>query len=395
LNRSSTSRLIFAGVLGLLLYGMIAATFGTLLPMLSTRFHLTPEQSGYIAFAQAIGLTIASIAAGPLLDNKGAKTTYLAGLLLVAAALLALPESHGALQITGCMFVLGLGGSTVVTASNTLISDVGEKRRASVLNFSHIFFGLGGLLTPLLVANLLHGEEMLLCYVVLVLAAIVFAVDATTRMPPPSHERSFSIAEARGLKGKPLLILLTAFVFLYVACELGFWTWLPKELMAQGIPEKTALNILSLGFALGMMSGRLAGSRILAKYSAHRVSLTCSALMLLAMLASLRNTDATAAAISVFCAGLAMGPVFPSSIAMTGDAFPRMTGTCIGLVSTAGYAGMAASSWLIGLLAGNNDKRLAEALLVLPVFAAAMVFLMILLGPMLRKQQGRLAAIAG
>ena len=62
--------LIFAAILAIFVYGMIAAMLGTILPELSERFHLTPTQNGTIATAQALGLMIASLAVGPLLDTR-------------------------------------------------------------------------------------------------------------------------------------------------------------------------------------------------------------------------------------------------------------------------------------------------------------------------------------
>ena len=53
--------LIFAAIVAIFVYGMIAAMLGTILPDLSDRFHLTPTQNGTIAFAQALGLIIASV----------------------------------------------------------------------------------------------------------------------------------------------------------------------------------------------------------------------------------------------------------------------------------------------------------------------------------------------
>ncbi len=71
-----SGRIILAAILAILVYGMIAATLGTLLPS----FNLTPEQSGNVAFAQALGLIIASVSVGPLIDSKGKKTGLLLGL---------------------------------------------------------------------------------------------------------------------------------------------------------------------------------------------------------------------------------------------------------------------------------------------------------------------------
>jgi MFS family permease len=49
------------------------------------------------------------------------------------------------------------------------------------------------------------------------------------------------------------------------------------------------------------------------------------------------------AAVLVFIAGLSMAPVFPTTLAMVGNAFPRMSGTAIGFVITCGWAGLAVS----------------------------------------------------
>src|SRR5579862_3832621 len=123
--------LILAAILAIFVYGMIAAMLGTILPDLSARFHLTPRQNGQIAFAQALGLIIASIAVGPMIDNEGKKVGLVLGLALIAVALFALPRSNGYRSIMGYLFLLGLGGGVIVTAANALVSDISADRRAT------------------------------------------------------------------------------------------------------------------------------------------------------------------------------------------------------------------------------------------------------------------------
>jgi len=389
MQRISTSRLMAVAIMILFLYGMMASMLGTLMP----GFHLTPSQNGAIALAQALGLMIASILAGPLIDNRGKRVGLMLGLVLIILSLIGLPLAQGWVTVMALMFLFGLGGGTIVTGSNTLVSDLGENKRGSMLNFAHLFFGLGGLLTPLIAANLLNGNTAHLCYLVTALAVFTLLFDLSTAMPAPARERAFGWAELGALEGKPVLFLLSLFVFLYVACEVGFWNWLPKELIAQGIEKNTALDILSLGFALGMIGGRLLASRILLRFKASTVSLICAALMIGTTWWSLVSTHAGMAWLAVFLAGVAMGPVFPSAMAMTGDAFPRMTGTCIGVVVTAGWVGTAASSWLIGAMAGNDDHRLPRALLLIPVFATIMVVTGLLLRA--RSVRAPVAEVAG
>ena len=118
--------LILSAIVAIFVYGMIAAMLGTILPELSERFHLTPSQNGTIAFAQALGLILASLAVGPLLDNEGKKAGLILGLALIAVALYALPRSPGYRAIIVLLFMLGVGGGIVVTGANALVSDVSE-----------------------------------------------------------------------------------------------------------------------------------------------------------------------------------------------------------------------------------------------------------------------------
>jgi fucose permease len=175
-------------------------------------------------------------------------------------------------------------------------------------------------------------------------------------------------------------------LFLYVACEVGVWNWLAKHLIAQGVPEPTALRILSLGFAFGLLFGRIVVSRILLKVPAVTVTLIVSVLMTITTYLTLQTADTTVAAIAVFCAGLAMAPVFPTALGMTGDAFPKATATAMGIVITAGWVGLAVSSKIIGSIAGGDDAKLKTALLVLPAFSAAMVVVSVILRPMLARK---------
>lgn len=94
LERNPARLLIFAAILAIFVYGMTAAMLGTILPDLSDRFSLTPAQNGAIAFAQALGLMLASVGVGPLLDTEGDKIGLILGLACIVVALIALPHAR-------------------------------------------------------------------------------------------------------------------------------------------------------------------------------------------------------------------------------------------------------------------------------------------------------------
>jgi fucose permease len=208
-----------------------------------------------------------------------------------------------------------------------------------------------------------------------------------TPMPGPTGERGFKGSEVGLILGRPVLWLLSCLLFLYVACEVGVWNWLAKYLISRGVPEKNALNILSLGFALGLLIGRVVVSRILIKVAAPTVTLGASVLMAATTYLMLQTSDPTLAAVYVFCAGLAMAPVFPTTLAMVGDAFPVATATAMGVVITFGWIGLAVSSPVIGRIAGGDDAQLGVALLVLPAASVIMILVNLALRPMLARRQ--------
>jgi len=365
--------LIFAAIVAIFVYGMIAAMLGTILPDLSDRFQLTPAQNGKIAFAQALGLIIASVGVGPLLDSEGKKIGLILGLTFIALALYALPRAKGFGSILVILFVLGVGGGIVVTGANALVSDVSEAHRGIALNLVNLFFGLGGLATPFLSANLFARNWVRLCYTVASLTVVTLVIQAVTKMPSPTSAGRFVLADAAPVLGHPLLFMLGLFLFLYVSCEVGIWNWLPRHLIAQGVPESRALNILSLGFALGLLIGRVGVSPILIRVQPITVTLSASVAMSVTTLLMLRTVRPPAAFAIVFLAGLSMAPVFPTTLAIVADAFPRMTSTALGFVITCGWIGLAVSSRVIGAIAGGDPLRLKKALLVIPISAVLMV----------------------
>lgn len=365
--------LILAAVLSIFVYGMTAAMLGTLLPDLSARFKLTPKQNGTIAFCQALGLILASIGVGPLVDYEGKRVGLVLGLALIALASALLPRSTGFRTVASHLFLLGTGGGIIVTAANALGSDVDPAHRATALNLLNIFFGLGGFATPFVLANLLAKNSARLCQLVAGLAVVTIAVNLLAHIPPPTSAQSFVFSELGTVLGRPILWLCSLLLFLYVACEVGVWNWLVQHLIAQGIPQVRALNVMSFGFALGLLLGRLTASQILISVRGLTVTLAASILMAIMTFAMLQARNPTTAWVLTFLAGMSMAPVFPTTVALIGDAFPRMTGTAIGIAITASWIGLAVSSRVIGSIASGDSARLKKALLVLPGMSVLMI----------------------
>src|SRR5690606_36836460 len=138
--KTASTLLIAAAILAILVYGMIAAMLGTLLPALGAKFMLNPEQNASIAFWEGIGLVIASLAVGPLVDIRGKKLGLLLRLGLITISLFLLPSASGYEMSRALFLLVGLGGGIVVTSANALVGAISDTKRSAMLNLLNIFF---------------------------------------------------------------------------------------------------------------------------------------------------------------------------------------------------------------------------------------------------------------
>jgi MFS family permease len=109
------------------------------------------------------------------------------------------------------------------------------------------------------------------------------------------------------------------------------------------------------------------------------VVLGAAVLMAITTYAVLQVSDPTMAAIAVFCSGLAMAPVFPTTLAVLANIFQQGTATAIGFTITCGFTGLTVSSPIIGWLSGTDPGGLRTALMVLPIFSIVIVGIALLL----------------
>jgi fucose permease len=266
----------------------------------------------------------------------------------------------------------------VVTAANNLNVDINPANPAVISNWLNLFFGLGGMVTPLVSAKIFQKNPRSLTLFAAILAMLGLAASVVAPFKPAGGKVSFQFSSVGDLATSPRLLVLCLILFLYVACEVGVWNWLVRHLVAQGLPEGKALTILSLGFALGLLIGRIAAAQILAHAAPKTVLAGAAALMAVTTFLMLRAASPAMAQAMVFLAGLAMAPVFPTTLGVVGATFTGATaGTAIGIAVTAGWFGLAVSSPIIGGIAGDDPKRLKKALLLIP--SASLVMLLVAL----------------
>lgn len=221
--------------------GLGRFAYALLLPAMRLDLGWTYEQAGTINTANAIGYLIGALAAAPIAARYGDKRSFLFGLLLTTASLLANGLSGNYAVLSALRLIAGAAGALSLIAGGALAAAAGSggKRGRPALALGVYFGGAGfgmvvsALVVPAMVAEL-GWRSGWLGLGLLATAATLFALPALARAPMVVREahRSpvFSWHVVRGLSAILAsyvmfgagYIAYTTFIVAYLRTRLGF-----------------------------------------------------------------------------------------------------------------------------------------------------------------------------
>lgn len=368
----SSRRLMWGGFLAVFVWGSIAGLLGAILPGLRERAGLSLADSGTMFVALAVGLVTASVLAGPALDRLGKKPVLATATALVVVALVAFEFVNAFAGLLALAFVMGAGGSALVTGAHALIADLNPGHRAAALNLLDLFFGLGAFVTPFAIVPLQRsGGLAAVLFVLAALSALVLLYLMSVRFPPPAHAREFSLAHAAGIVTSPAFLVPALLIFVYVGTEQSVFDWQVTYFMQHlSIDNVEAARMLSV-FPVAIMVGRFVNNRLLMRVSPYPVLVWSAAGATLCFVGAMLAGSPLVAIGCLFAAGLCMASIFPTTLGVLSGRFPEMSGTALGLAITCGWLGSVAISPAFGFVAHRSD--FSTAYLVIVSGAAAMI----------------------
>jgi FHS family glucose/mannose:H+ symporter-like MFS transporter len=381
MSESSRRALFVCACLGLLTFGIVLTTLGSVLPSIIERFGIDKAQAGALFLLMTLGILAGSLVFGPLVDHYGYKGILLAAIVLIFVGLegIAFAPSLGLLRTA--IVVIGFGGGIINGGTNALVADISSGERGANLNLLGVFFGVGAVGVPFVLATLTgRFSQSALIAGVGALVVVPLAVIAVTRFPAPKHAQGFPIAAAGGLLKDPLLLLMGLILFLESGIEItvGGWTsTFVKEELA--VPAEPALLLLSL-YWLGMMLARIALGRILRRASHFSALYTCLVIALAGAALLLTARDVTAAAVGVFLLGVGFAAMFPTVLGFIGDRYAALSGTAFSLAIAMALVGGMLLPYVTGVLGDKYGMR--GSFVIVPV---ALVMLGLLLGVLSRR----------
>lgn len=332
--------------------GIVLVLLGVLQVEIARELQLDLAQFGFLGAVLALGFGVGLLAAGPLIDRLSRRVVFVGACALAGAACSRVDAGMGQGLLGGHLVALGLGGGACVTLLNAAMLDRHGLRAAPALAFMHAMATAGATSGPWLIGwaqgRVLAGWTgtfHALGALYLGLALLGLALPERAHAAEPSAASAAVVLPGARLQVAKLLAL-AAIGFAYVGVENGLTLFAVPWAESQGAPAALGRTAIS-AFWCALMAGRLLlalrkpapSSRMLIACGSGGALVVCAAAW-----------GGWSPVVALVLAGLALGPVYPLLIALTGLHFPR-AGTPLGLVSGAGAGGGFALPWLAGALA--------------------------------------------
>lgn len=335
---------------GILVFGIVLAILGTVfgLPEMRERLGINLAQQGNMFLLLYLGIFIASLVGGPLIDHAGNKAVLTVSAALVAAAMAGFSSAHSIVTASLCALLLGVGGGGLNTSTNVLVSDLYGEQRGPMLNLLGIFFGIGALCIPLLAASIVGrftiAQLLLFCAALSAVCAFVYAL---TKFPPALSSQGFSLGKTLSVARHPGVLLLGLLLFFQSGNEAAIGGWTSTYASSLGMSPRVATLVLA-GYWAALMLSRLVASRLLRSVGKATLVLASGVGAVAGAVVLLTSNSLLPLTAGVVLIGISYAAIFPTVLAIAGDRYTTMSGTVFGLLFSIALIGGMTFPWAVG-----------------------------------------------
>ncbi|MGH9872985.1 MAG: MFS transporter [Pyrinomonadaceae bacterium] len=354
--RAAQTAAYFVSFIGL---GLTTGSLGPTLSALAIQTRVSLGAISYLFMARSLGYVLGS-RGGKLFDRLPGNTVLGTTLVLMAGLMALVPLASRFWILIVAMFVLGAAESSLDIGANILLVRTQGNSVGPLLNALHSFFGVGALLSPLVLAAIVSlgysGREV---YFVLSLMLLPMALWVW-RLPSPAPNTTSTKPEKINGGGR-LAFLIALFLFLYVGAEVSFGGWLFTYATILKITTATVAAYLTSGFWAALTLGRILSVPIARRFRHSSILFVDLAGCLASIFIILLFPDSLSALITGTCGlGLFMASIFPTLLAFA-DKQLRLTGQMTGGFIT----GASLGAMLVPLAIGQLFESIGPRIVVL------------------------------
>jgi FHS family Na+ dependent glucose MFS transporter 1 len=363
--------------LSFIIMGAATAASGPSLPTFTENTSSGLDRISLIFVLGSLGYLIGSYFGGRAYDRFPGHRLMAFTLILMGIASVFIPISRALNVLLVSMFISGLATGVLDVGCNTLLLWSHGEKAGPFLNGLHFFFGVGSLLAPLLLAQilLLTGDILWLYWLLAIVCAPV-AIWLWFLPEPSNHVRTEGNNHAP-FPIVPVVLAVTLFL-LYVGLELGFGNWIYTYALTLGLGTTITAAYLTSAFWGSFTLGRLLGIWVSTRLRPRDIlfiDLLGCAISVLTIMAW--KDSVPALWIGTIGLGISMASIFPTILMLAGEQM-QITGAITGWFLVGSGAGSMLLPWLIGQIFAFTGPRAMTTVLLVDLAGILFVLLLVL-----------------
>lgn len=339
------------------LAGLVITTIGSVLPQILRHYEVTYTMGGQLVFWGSIGFLVGVPVATLLLNRFSEKQILALACLIIAGSqfmMWSLPPFSAMLVIN---FMNCLGTAAVETIVATLMMEVFVGRRAVVMSYLEVSFGLGALLMPVISSLLISMDLWRYSFVVTGVMALamtgvwVFITYSKTDLDDNAAKDASNMAPPENISARLKWLLLVFFgfmIFMYCGIEGSMNNFL-SSIFISYLDAAPFLAALSVGLFWGaMVLGRLATGWIIRKITYSRFLFISMASSLIVLAAFIVLQNIWTGYVLIVALGLLLSGVYSITMVYANHTFPGLARLVTSLITGLAGLGGAVFPALIG-----------------------------------------------
>jgi len=352
-----------------------------LLPLLADQTLVRLNQVSILFTARSLGYLLGSLLGGRIYDRQAGHPVIAVALILVAICMALTPAIPLLWGLALIMVLLGGAEGSLDVGGNTLLIWLHGTRVAPFMNGLHFFFGLGSLLSPLIIAQAVLVSDRYSWALWLMALLITPVAINLLRLPSPVSPTR----EIQGVKTEPaarsgnsikhrrsVVFLFVLFFMTAIGAEVSFGGWIYTFAVQAGLATAQTAAYLTSAFWGAFTISRL-GSISLANRLSTRAYLITSLVgctLSLSLLNTLRFLGIGSTARVVLWLGAALfgfsiAALFPTTMSFAGERTQIS-----GQVTSLFFIGVSISGMLLPWLIGQFFESAGPYSVMVIIFLA-------------------------
>lgn len=341
----SITAIYYAAFIGL---GMVAAALGPTLPSLAEQTGVQLKQASLLFTAVNLGYLLGALAAGRLFDRRLGHPVIALALVLAAGMMALVPTIPWLVLLVVVMLILGGAQAAVDVGGNTLLVWLHRERVAPFMNGLHLFWGVGTILSPILIAQAVSiAGDFAWGYWLIAGLLLPVALFAWRAVSPSARHHEPGAAPQQPVN-RLLVLLFLLFFLAFVGAEGSYGGWIYSYAIATGIAAPATAAYMTSAYWGALTLSRLASIFLSMRFRPRTLIIVDLIGGVVALsLAVAGGGSAALIWVATILFGASVATLFPLTMSFAGEVV-TVTGQFTSLMFVGASLGGMLLPWLIG-----------------------------------------------